>query len=148
LARKNRLSPIGTPFRPHGRVTAGNSAGLNDGATGCVIAAQDVAAELGLDARMRLVDFSFAGVDPEVMGIGPVPATETVLARNDLTIDDIGLIEINEAFAVQVLAFLDHFKIADDDPRVNQWGRAGTRPARSIGSRSPDGELRSCIPNS
>ena len=83
-----------------------------------------MAAELGLDARMRLVDFSYAGVDPEVMGIGPVPATETVLARNDLTIDDIGLIEINEAFAVQVLAFLDHFKIADDDPRVNPWGGA------------------------
>ena len=93
-------------------------------ATGCVIAAEDVAAELGLDARMRLVDFSFAGVDPEVMGIGPVPATERVLARNDLTIDDIGLIEINEAFAVQVLAFLEHFKIADDDPRVNPWGGA------------------------
>jgi acetyl-CoA acyltransferase len=58
------------------------------------------------------------------MGIGPVPATEAVLARNDLTIDDIGLIEVNEAFAVQVLAFLDHFKIADDDPRVNPWGGA------------------------
>ena len=118
------LAGLKTPFRPHGRVTAGNSAGLNDGATGCVIAAQDVAAELGLDARMRLVDFSFAGVDPEVMGIGPIPATEAVLARNDLTIDDIGLIEINEAFAVQVLAFCDHFKIADDDPRVNPWGGA------------------------
>jgi acetyl-CoA acyltransferase len=118
------LAGLKTPFRPHGRVTAGNSAGLNDGATGCVIAAQDVAAELGLNARMRLVDFSYAGVDPEVMGIGPVPATETVLARNDLTIDDIGLIEINEAFAVQVLAFLDHFKIDDDDPRVNPWGGA------------------------
>jgi acetyl-CoA acyltransferase len=118
------LAGLRTPFRPHGRVTAGNSAGLNDGATGCVIAAADVAAELGLDARMRLVDFSFAGVDPEVMGIGPIPATEAVLARNDLTIDDISLIEINEAFAVQVLAFLDHFKIADDDPRVNPWGGA------------------------
>ena len=67
------LAGLKTPFRPHGRVTAGNSAGLNDGATGCVIAAQDVAAELGLDARMRLVDFGFAGVDPEVMGIGPIP---------------------------------------------------------------------------
>jgi acetyl-CoA acyltransferase len=118
------LAGLKTPFRPHGRVTAGNSAGLNDGATGCIVAAQDVAADLGLPARMRLVDFSYAGVDPEVMGIGPVPATEAVLARNDLTIDDIGLIEINEAFAVQVLAFLDHFKIADDDPRVNPWGGA------------------------
>jgi acetyl-CoA acyltransferase len=118
------LAGLRTPFRPHGRVTAGNSAGLNDGATGCVIAAEDVAAEFGLPARMRLVDFSYAGVDPEVMGIGPVPATERLLARNDLTVDDIGLIEINEAFAVQVLAFLDHFKIDDEDPRVNPLGGA------------------------
>jgi Acetyl-CoA acetyltransferase len=73
---------------------------------------------------MRLVDFQFAGVEPEVMGIGPVPATEKLLARNSLTMDNIGLIEINEAFAVQVLAFLDHFKIDDSDPRVNPWGGA------------------------
>jgi acetyl-CoA acyltransferase len=118
------LAGLKTPFRPHGRVTAGNSAGLNDGATGCVIAAEDLAVELGLPARMRLVDFSYAGVDPEVMGIGPIPATERLLARNDLTMDDIGLIEINEAFAVQVLAFLDHFKIDDEDPRVNPLGGA------------------------
>jgi acetyl-CoA acyltransferase len=118
------LRALKTPFRPHGRVTAGNSSGINDGATGCVLAAEDVAHELGLRAKMRLVDFSFAGVEPEVMGIGPVPATEKLLARNNLTMDDIGAIEINEAFAVQVLAFLDHFKIADDDPRVNPWGGA------------------------
>jgi len=118
------LAGLKTPFRPHGRVTAGNSSGINDGATGCVIAAEEVAAELGLTAKMRLVDFQFAGVAPEVMGIGPVPATEKLLARNDLTMDDIGLIEINEAFAVQVLAFLDHFKIDGDDPRVNPWGGA------------------------
>jgi acetyl-CoA acyltransferase len=118
------LAGLKTPFRPHGRVTAGNSAGLNDGATGCILAAEDVAAELGLPARMRLIDFSFAGVEPEVMGIGPIPATEALLARNSMTMDDIGLIEINEAFAVQVLSFLDHFKIADDDPRVNPWGGA------------------------
>jgi acetyl-CoA acyltransferase len=118
------LAALKTPFRPHGRVTAGNSSGINDGATGCVIAAEEVAAELGLSARMRLVDFQFAGVDPEVMGIGPVPATEKLLARQGLTMDDIGLIEINEAFAVQVLAFLDHFKIDDADPRVNPWGGA------------------------
>ena len=118
------LRALKTPFRPHGRVTAGNSSGINDGATGCVIAAEEVAAELGLAAKMRLVDFSFAGVEPEVMGVGPVPATEKLLARQGLTMDDIGLIEINEAFAVQVLAFLEHFKIADDDPRVNPWGGA------------------------
>jgi len=118
------LRGLKTPFRPHGRITAGNSSGINDGATGCIIAAEDVARELGLTAKMRLVDFSFAGVEPEVMGIGPVPATEKLLARNNLTMDDIGLIEINEAFAVQVLAFLDHFKIDADDPRVNPWGGA------------------------
>lgn len=119
-----QLAGLKTPFRAHGRVTAGNSSGINDGATGCVIAAEDVASELGLTAKMRLVDFSFAGVEPEVMGIGPVPATEKLLARQNLTIDDIGLLEINEAFAVQVLAFLDHFKISEDDPRVNPWGGA------------------------
>ena len=118
------LRALKTPFRPHGRITAGNSSGINDGATGCIIAAEDVARGLGLAAKMRLVDFSFAGVEPEVMGIGPVPATEKLLARNNLTMDDIGLIEINEAFAVQVLAFLDHFKIDADDPRVNPWGGA------------------------
>jgi acetyl-CoA acyltransferase len=118
------LAGLKTPFRPHGRVTAGNSAGLNDGATGCVIAAEEVALELGLTPRMRLVDYQFAGVEPEVMGVGPVPATEKLLARNNLTMDDIGLIEINEAFAVQVLAFLDHFKIDDGDPRVNPLGGA------------------------
>ncbi len=118
------LASLKTPFRPHGNVTAGNSAGLNDGATGAIIAAEEVASELGLTAKMRLVDFSFAGVDPEVMGIGPVPATEKLLRRNGLTMDDIGLIEINEAFAVQVLAFLEHFGLADDDPRVNPWGGA------------------------
>jgi acetyl-CoA acyltransferase len=118
------LAGLKTPFRAHGRVTAGNSSGINDGATGAIIAAEEVAAELGLTAKMRLVDFSFAGVEPEVMGIGPVPATEKLLARQNLTVDDIGLFEINEAFAVQVLAFLDHFKIDAEDPRVNPWGGA------------------------
>jgi acetyl-CoA acetyltransferase family protein len=118
------LAGLKTPFRPHGRVTAGNSAGLNDGATGCILAAGDTAAELGLPAAMRLVGYSFAGVEPEVMGIGPVPATEKALSRTGLSIDDIGLFEINEAFAVQVLSFLDHFGIADEDPRVNRWGGA------------------------
>ncbi|WP_417553903.1 thiolase family protein [Microbispora sp. NBC_01189] len=113
-----------TPFRSHGKVTAGNSSGLNDGATGCVVAAQEVAEELGLTPRMRLVSYAFAGVDPEVMGVGPIPSTERALRLAGLSIDDIGLFEINEAFAVQVLAFLEHFGIADDDPRVNPYGGA------------------------
>ncbi len=118
------LAGLKTPFRPHGKVTAGNSAGLNDGATGSIIASEDIATELGLPVKMRLVGYSFAGVEPEVMGLGPIPATEKALARTGLSITDIGLFELNEAFAVQVLAFLEHFGIADDDPRVNQYGGA------------------------
>ena len=118
------LGTLKTPFRPHGRVTAGNAAGLNDGATACILAAEEVAEELGLPVRMRLVHYAFVGVEPEVMGVGPVPATEKALGKAGLTIDDIGLFELNEAFAVQVLAFLDHFGIADDDPRVNEYGGA------------------------
>jgi acetyl-CoA acyltransferase len=118
------LAALKTPFRPHGRVTAGNAAGLNDGATACILAGADVAEELGLPVQMRLVGFGFAGVDPEVMGVGPIPSTEKALKATGLTIDDIGLFELNEAFAVQVLAFLDHYGIADDDPRVNQYGGA------------------------
>lgn len=83
-----------------------------------------MAGELGLTPKMRLVGFGFAGVEPEVMGLGPIPSTEKVLARTGLTIDDIGLFELNEAFAVQVLSFLDHFGIADDDERVNPYGGA------------------------
>jgi len=118
------LAALATPFRPHGQVTAGNAAGLNDGATGCLLAAEDVAGELGLPARMRLVGYAFAGVDPALMGLGPIPSTERALRTTGLTIDDIGLFELNEAFAVQVLAFLEHFGLADDDPRVNPYGGA------------------------
>jgi acetyl-CoA acyltransferase len=118
------LAGLKTPFRPHGKVTAGNSAGLNDGATACVLASAEAAEELGLTVKMRLVDYAFVGVEPEVMGIGPVPAAEKALKKAGLTIEDIGLFELNEAFAVQVLAFLDHFGIADDDERVNRYGGA------------------------
>lgn len=118
------LGTLKTPFRAHGRVTAGNAAGLNDGATGAILAAEEVADELGLQKKMRLVSFAFAGVEPEIMGYGPVPATEKALAKAGLGIEDIGLFEINEAFAVQVLSMLDYYGIADDDSRVNPMGGA------------------------
>ncbi|WP_175529693.1 thiolase family protein [Curtobacterium sp. UNCCL20] len=118
------LAALKTPFRPHGRITAGNAAGLNDGATMSLLASADAAKEHGLPTKMRMVSFAFAGVDPEVMGIGPVPATDKALAKAGLSIDDIGLFEINEAFAVQVLAFLDNYGIAQDSTNVNAWGGA------------------------
>jgi acetyl-CoA acyltransferase len=119
-----KLATLKTPFRPHGRVTAGNAAGLNDGATAALLADEATARELGLPVAMRLVSFAYAGVEPEIMGYGPIPSTEKALKKAGLTIDDIGLFELNEAFAVQVLALLDHYGIADDDPRVNPWGGA------------------------
>ena len=118
------LATLKTPFRPHGRVTAGTASPLTDGATMSLLAGGDTARELGLSAKMRMVGFAFAGVEPEVMGLGPVPSTEKALKRAGLTIDDIGLFELNEAFAVQVLSFLDAFGIDDEDPRVNPWGGA------------------------
>jgi len=118
------LAGLKTPFRPAGRVTAGNSSGLNDGATAALLASEDKAKELGLTIKARMVTFAFAGVEPEVMGYGPVPSTIKALEKAGLKIEDIGAFEVNEAFAVQVLAFLDHFGISDDDPRVNPYGGA------------------------
>jgi len=118
------LATLKTPFRPAGRVTAGNSSGLNDGATAAILASEAKALELGLSIKARMVTFAFAGVEPEVMGYGPVPSTIKALKKAGLTIADIGAFEVNEAFAIQVLAFLDHFGIADDDPRVNPYGGA------------------------
>ncbi|MDQ1207036.1 thiolase family protein [Microbacterium sp. SORGH_AS_0862] len=119
-----QLATLKTPFRPHGRVTAGTSSPLTDGATMGLLAGGSAVKELGLQPKMRLVSFAFAGVQPEIMGIGPIPATEKALRKAGLTIDDIGLFELNEAFAIQVISLLDHFGIADDDPRVNAWGGA------------------------
>ena len=118
------LATLKTPFRPAGRVTAGNSSGLNDGATAALLASEAKAIELGLSIKARMVTFAFAGVEPEVMGYGPVPSTIKALAKAGLKISDIGAFEVNEAFAIQVLAFLDHFGIADDDARVNPYGGA------------------------
>ena len=118
------LAALSTPFRAGGRVTAGNSAGLTDGATAGLLAAEDVAVELGLEPSMRLVGFAYAGVEPHLMGIGPVPATRRVLAQAGITIDDVGLFELNEPFAVQVLTWCDGMGVAPDDPRLNPHGGA------------------------
>jgi acetyl-CoA acyltransferase len=118
------LAALKTPFRAAGRVTAGNAAGLNDGATAAILASEEKAKELNLPIKAKLVSFAFAGVEPEIMGYGPVPSTIKALKKAGLDITDIGLFEVNEAFAIQVLSFLDHFGIADDDKRVNIYGGA------------------------
>jgi acetyl-CoA acyltransferase len=118
------MKDLKTPFRASGKVTAGNASPLTDGATISLLAGDQAVKQYGLKPRMKMVTFAFAGVEPEIMGIGPIPATEKALKKAGLSISDIGLFEINEAFAVQVLSFLEHFKIADDDARVNAWGGA------------------------
>jgi acetyl-CoA acyltransferase len=118
------LATLRTPFRAGGRVTAGNSAGLTDGATAALIASEEAAARLGLEPQMRLVAFAYAGVEPELMGLGPVPATHKVLEQAELTLDDVGLFELNEPFAVQVLTWCDGVGVAPDDPRLNPYGGA------------------------
>ena len=118
------LAELPTPFRPGGRVTAGNSAGLTDGATAALLASEEAATELGLESRMRLVGFAFAGVEPELMGIGPIPATKRVLEQAGLAIDDVGLFELNEPFAVQVLTWCDGLGVDPDDGRLNPYGGA------------------------
>jgi acetyl-CoA acyltransferase len=118
------LERLRSPFRPGGYVTPGNAAGLNDGAGGIILASQQVADELGLTPKMKLVDYTFVGVEPETMGYGPVPATEQLLTKTGLTIDDIDVIDMNEAFAVQCVAFLDHFGLPLDAEKVNPYGGA------------------------
>jgi acetyl-CoA acyltransferase len=118
------LAELKTPFRAGGRVTAGNSAGLTDGATACFLAAAETAEKLGLEPRMRLVGFAFAGVEPELMGIGPIPATKRVLEQAGLSLDDVGLFELNEPFAVQVLTWCDGLGVDPGDPRLNPYGGA------------------------
>ena len=118
------LADLPTPFRAGGRVTAGNSAGLTDGAAVCLLASESAARELGLQPRMRLVSYAFAGVEPELMGLGPVPATRKALDLAGLTLDDLGLFELNEPFAVQVLTWCDALGVDPEDERLNPYGGA------------------------
>ena len=118
------IRDLPTPFRPGGRVTAGNSAGLTDGATVSLLASQQASEEFGLEPKLRLVSFAFAGVEPELMGMGPVPATKKVLDQAGLTIDEIDAFELNEPFAVQVLTWCDGTGVSADDERLNPYGGA------------------------
>jgi len=115
------LKPI---VRADGTITAGNASGVNDGACALLLASEAVAKTHGLTPRARIVAMASAGVAPRIMGMGPVPATQKVLALAGLTLDQIDLIELNEAFAAQGLAVLRQLGIADDDPRVNPQGGA------------------------
>ncbi len=119
-----QLAKLPTPFREGGSVTAGNASGVNDGAAAMIIAGADAVRTHGLVPRARIVTAAAAGVEPAVMGIGPVPATQRALARAGLTIDQMDVIEINEAFAAQGLASMRELGMADDDDRVNRNGGA------------------------
>jgi len=116
-----KLKPI---VRPDGTVTAGNASGVNDGACAVLIASEAAAAKNGLTPKARVVGMATAGVPPRIMGMGPAPATEKVLAQTGLTLDQIDVIELNEAFAAQGLAVLRALGVPDTDPRVNAWGGA------------------------
>ncbi|MGH8384518.1 MAG: 3-oxoadipyl-CoA thiolase [Pseudomonas sp.] len=119
-----QLAKLGTPFREGGSVTAGNASGVNDGACALLLASPEAAKRHGLTARGRVVAMATAGVEPRIMGIGPVPATRKVLELANLSLADMDIIELNEAFAAQGLAVLRELGLSDTDPRVNPNGGA------------------------
>lgn len=118
------LAKLKGAVRPDGSVTAGNASGVNDGACAMLIASEAAARQNGLTPRARIVGMATAGVPPRIMGIGPAPATEKVLALTGLSLAQMDVIELNEAFAAQGLAVLRLLGLQDDDPRVNAWGGA------------------------
>jgi len=147
-----QLAKLGTPFRENGTVTAGNASGVNDGAATLLIASEKAVKRYGLTPLARIIGGATAGVPPRVMGIGPVPATQKLLNRLGLTVDDLDIIELNEAFASQGLAVLRQLGIADDDPRVNPNGGAialghplGMSGARIVGTAALELQERSLI---
>jgi len=132
------MKNLRTPFRVKGRVTPANASGLNDGAAGVILASEKAVKEYGLKPKMRLVQYAFAGVKPEIMGLGPVPATKKALERAGMEFDDLDVIELNEAFAVQCVVFMKEFGMKlVDDPRLNPWGGAIAygHPLASSGAR-------------
>ncbi|AUD03040.1 3-oxoadipyl-CoA thiolase [Spirosoma pollinicola] len=145
-----QLARLGTPFRENGTVTAGNASGVNDGAAGLLLASEKAIRQYGLTPLARVVGGATAGVPPRIMGIGPVPATQKLLSRLNLTVSDLDVIELNEAFASQGLAVLRQLDIADDDNRVNANGGAialghplGMSGARLVGTAALELQERS-----
>jgi acetyl-CoA acetyltransferase family protein len=121
----DKLATLRTPFKKEGgSVTAANASGVNDGACALVIASDDAVKQHDLKPIARIMGSCAVGVEPRVMGIGPVPATQKLLRKHGLSIDDLSVIELNEAFAAQSLAVLRELGIADDDKRVNPNGGA------------------------
>jgi acetyl-CoA acyltransferase len=118
------LAKLGTPFREGGTVTAGNASGVNDGACALVVASEAAAARHGLRPRARVLGAAVAGVDPRIMGMGPAPASEKLMARLGLAIGDFDVVELNEAFASQALAVLRRLGLPDDAAHVNPNGGA------------------------
>jgi acetyl-CoA acyltransferase len=119
-----KLSKLPAPFRSGGSVTAGNASGVNDGAAALIIASEKAALEHNLKPRARILASSTAGVEPRIMGYGPVPSVKNLLSMCNIRLDEIGVIEINEAFAAQVLTVSRELGMEDDDPRVNPNGGA------------------------
>lgn len=119
-----KLGKLRAVFKDGGSVTAGNASGRNDGASALLLSTKEKALELGYKKALKVVSFASAGVEPELMGLGPIPATEKALEKAGLTIDDIDVIELNEAFAAQSLAFFKHFNLPYDSTKVNPNGGA------------------------
>jgi len=119
-----KLGKLTTPFRENGCITAGNASGVNDGAAALIIASETMATKQKLSPVARVVGMATAGVEPRIMGYGPVPATQKLLELTGVSLDKIGIIELNEAFAAQALAVTRALDLADDDPRVNPNGGA------------------------
>ena len=124
LSSLEQLAKLEASFCAGGTVTAGNASGINDGAAAIIVASDEAAKRFGLARRARIVGTAAAGVAPRTMGLGPVPATNKLLKRIGLSLDDLDLIELNEAFAVQSLACTRQLGLADDDPRINPLGGA------------------------
>ena len=120
----DKLAALPTPFREGGSVTAGNASGVNDGAAAMFVASADAVKQHNLKPVAKVLGMATAGVEPRIMGIGPVPATRKLLEKHGIGIQDIDVIELNEAFAAQGLAVLRELGVADDDPRVNPNGGA------------------------